>query len=656
MRGVCIFLLIFALSSTHTLSTNKKTYIMNKKTYLAIMLAAPLATACVNSDYDLSDINTEVEVPVKDLIVPIELKDFSLNSVIDINENDKIKEVNGEYAVVVDGDFESDKINVDPITTNVPKINDIKGTMQKKRPSEFVASNKRVMSRANDLGAPIAYYKIPSEFKPVIVTTDDLSEAIKKLKGAKIDTNLEVTINLDKAQKLAEYVSSLHIKDLKFQVPKGIDGEFCITNEAGEEFKPYDYDKTTGIVQFLRVDLTLSGIVTLKAHITGLDENALDNALHEIEGKVGKELTIDEKYGVQSGFLAVYESDRKDAASSRRRAAASNDDFFDMLPDNLEYLSTAKMDEVKVTSFSGEIDYDVKDFAMDNVSLTDVPDLLQQSGTNIGLANPQIYVHVVNPIADGKGNVVTASAKIDLAATLDDGTKKEYKMNLDSKVSASKKDNYFVLSPRQPEVMYAGYEEATWVPFDMLADLLRSNGNVTSTLDEVAQGGIPKSIDIKVTDAHVRSTNVVDYELGQTHQIHGNYLFYAPLEMSENSSIRYEETVDGWKESLEDVNVARLNVQAKVSTDVPFELQFRIKPIKEDGTTFDGEYSIATVPAKAKNEAIALTIAGSNLSGIDGIRIEALALSKEEGALRPDMNISITDLKVQVSGSYKGKF
>ena len=106
---------------------------MNKKTYLAIMLAAPLATACVNSDYDLSDINTEVEVPVKDLIVPIELKDFSLNSVIDINENDKIKEVNGEYAVVVDGDFESDKINVDPITTDVPKINDIKGTMQKKR-------------------------------------------------------------------------------------------------------------------------------------------------------------------------------------------------------------------------------------------------------------------------------------------------------------------------------------------------------------------------------------------------------------------------------------------------------------------------------------------------------------------------------------------
>lgn len=629
---------------------------MNKKTYLAIMLAAPLATACVNSDYDLDKVNTEVEVPVNDLIVPIELKSFSLNSVIDIEDNDKIKEVNGEYAVVVDGDFKSKEINVDPITPDVPKINDIKGTMQKKRPSEIAASAKRAASRANDLGLPIAYYTIPTEFKPVIMTTDDISEAIKKLKGAKIDTNLEVTINFDKAQKLIDYVSGLHIKDLKFKVPKGIDGEFSITNEAGAVFQPYNYDKQTGLVEFKKVDLSISGVATLRAHITGLDENALDNAIREVEGRLGKELFIDEQYGVESGFLAVYESDRKDAASSRRHAPSTNDEFFDMLPDDLEYLSTAKMDKVEVKSFSGEIDYNVEDFAMDNMELNDVPDLLQQSGTNIGLANPQIYIHVVNPIADGEGNVLAASAKIDLTATLEDGTKKDYKMNLDSQVDASKTDNFFVLSPRKPEVMYSGYEEAVWVPFDMLSDLLRSNSSVTTTLDEVNKGGIPKSVDIKVTDAHVRSNNVVDYELGQVHKIHGDYVFYAPLEMSENSSIRYEETVDGWTEDLQDVNVARLNVQAKVSTDVPFELQFRIKPIKADGTAFNGQYSIATVPAKAKNAVIALNIEGADFTGIDGIRIEALALSKEQGALRPDMNISISDLKVQVSGSYKGKF
>lgn len=630
---------------------------MNKKTYLAIMLAAPLATACVNSDYDLNDVNTEVEVPVNDLIVPIELKSFSLNSVIDIEENDKVKEVNGEYAVVVDGDFKSDEINVDPIKTAAPEIDDITGTMQKKRPSELNASSaKRVMNRANDLGAPIAYYTIPSEFKPVVVTTDDLSEAIKKLKGAKIDTNLEVTINLDKTQKLKDYVKSLHIKNLEFRLPKGIDGKFSITNAKGETFQPYEYNKQTGLVKFSVINLTVSGVVTLRAHITGLDENALDSAIRQLEGKVGSEFKLEENYGVAGGYLAIYESDQKDAASTRRRAAATNEAFFESLPPSLDYVSSAKMDEVTVTSFSGEIDYDVEDFAMDNVSLTDVPDLLQQSGTNIGLSNPQIYVHINNPMADGEGKVLKASAKIDLYATMEDDEVKAYKMNLDSQIDADKEDNYFVLSPRKPEKMYTGYEAATWVPFEMLADLLRSNGDVTTTLDDVAKGGIPKSIDIKVSDAHVRSKNVVNYELGQNYKIHGDYLFYAPLEMSENSSIRYEENVDGWKDDLEDINVVSLNVQAKVSTDVPFELQFRIKPIKEDGTTFDGEYRIATVPAMAKNEDITLTIAGSNFSGIDGIRIEALALSKEQGALRPDMNISISDLKVQVSGSYKGKF
>lgn len=629
---------------------------MNKKTYLAIMLAAPLATACVNNDYDLDDVNTEVEVPVKDLTVPIEFKSFNLSTMIDVEENDKIKEVDGEYAVVVDGDFKSDKINVDPIKTDAPKINDITGSMQKKHPSEVNASARRVARRAGDSDTPIAYYELPTEFKPVVVKTSELNEAIKKLKGAKIDTKLEVTLNLDKAQKLADYVKSLHIKDLRFQVPKGIDGEFSITNEDGVVFKPYNYDKTTGIVEFPRVDLTLSGIVTLKAHITGLDENALEYALREIEGQAGKEFAINERYGVESGYLVVLESDRKDAASSRRRAAGSNEDFFDMLPTSLDYVSTAKMDEVEVTSFSGEIDYDVKDFDMDNVSLTDVPDLLKQSGTNIGLANPQIYIRVENPIADGEGKVLTASAKIDLFATLDNGEVKAYKMNAGDNITVSSRDNCFVLSPRKPEKMYPGYEDAVHVPFEQLADLLRSGYNVTESLDNLAHGSIPNTIDIRLTDAHLRSNDVVDYRLGQTYQLHGDYLFYAPLEMSENSSIRYEETVDGWKEDLEDVNVVRMNVQAKVSTDVPFELQFRIKPIKEDGTAFAGNYSIATVPARAKNHAITLDIEGADLTGIDGIRIEALALSKEQGALRPDMNISISDLKVSVSGSYKGKF
>lgn len=629
---------------------------MNKKTYLAIMLAAPLATACVNNDYDLNDVNTEVEVPVKDLIVPIEFKDFNLSTMIDVDDNDKIKEVDGEYAVVVDGDFKSDKINVDPITTEAPKINDIQGTMEKMRPADVQASAKRVAMRADALGEPIAYYQIPAEFKPIVISTDNISEAIKSLKGAKIDTNLEVTINLDNAQILKEYVKSLHIKDLEFRLPKGIDGEFSITNANGETFQPYEYNKQTGIVKFSVINLTVSGVVTLRAHIIGLDENALDSAIRQLEGKVGSEFKLEENYGVTGGYLAIYESDQKDAASTRRRAAATNEAFFESLPPSLDYVSSAKMDEVKVTSFSGEIDYDVKDFAMDNVSLTDVPDLLQQSGTSIGLTNPQIYIHVVNPMADGKGNVLKASAKIDLYATMDDGEVKAYKMDLDNQINAGETDNYFVLSPSKPAKMYAGYEKATWVPFEMLADLLRSNGSVSTTLDDVAQDGMPKSIDIKVTDAHVRSTNVVDYKLGQTHQIHGDYLFYAPLEMSENSSIRYEETVDGWKEDLEDINVVRMNVQAKVSTDVPFELQFRIKPIKEDGTAFAGNYTIATVPAKAKNEVISLNIEGANFSGIDGIRIEALALSKEQGALRPDMNISISGLKVQVSGSYKGKF
>lgn len=57
-------------------------------TPLAAML---LLTGCIDDNYDLSNINTTSEVKVDGLIIPVNVKDVTLNSVIDLDENSDVK-------------------------------------------------------------------------------------------------------------------------------------------------------------------------------------------------------------------------------------------------------------------------------------------------------------------------------------------------------------------------------------------------------------------------------------------------------------------------------------------------------------------------------------------------------------------------------------
>lgn len=628
---------------------------MNKKTYLAIMLAAPLATACVNNDYNLSDVDTTLEMPVKDLVVPITLSDFSLETVLDIEDNDKIRDVNGEYAVVTDGNFKSDRIDIDKFVVPAVDIEPIVGEMTKRRPSERANSQRRVAKKAAPEGELVAYYDIPKDHEKIEASTADLSNAIKSLQGVAVDTELSVTVDLDKESRLKDLVKGVHIEDFEFTLPRGIQGEMSITTPY-DKYEP-NYDPETGRVSFkgICIDIDSSGEITLNAHITGLDENAMAEAIKRIDETNETTFVLDEEYGVTSGYLAVYMSDAPEQASHARRISDIAA-FFNSLPETLDYKTTAMMKDVTVDAFSGEIDYAIDDFNAENVSLADVPDLLQQSGTNISLANPQLYVYIENPMADGTGSTISASAQVNLKAHFADGSDKSYNMDVNKSINAGSRHNYFLLSPEDVPVekRYTGFESAQHISFEALSDILASSTGPTTSLDK-PQGSMPESVDVSVTNAHIFGKDIKEYELGQSYNINGYYVFYAPLEVKENSSIRYEETVDGWEESLEDVVIEKLDVTATISTDVPFELQLRVRPIKADGTTFDGTYSTVTIPANASGNTKTLSVDNCTLTGLDGIRLEALAVAKETNALRPDMKISIKDLKVKVSGAYKSK-
>ncbi len=75
---------------------------------------------CIDENYDLSDIDTTVQIDVKDLVIPLNMSEMRLNSIIDLDDDGVLKEINGEYVIIQEGDLHSDEIKINSIEIDSP--------------------------------------------------------------------------------------------------------------------------------------------------------------------------------------------------------------------------------------------------------------------------------------------------------------------------------------------------------------------------------------------------------------------------------------------------------------------------------------------------------------------------------------------------------
>lgn len=628
---------------------------MKKHYFWAFMLVVPAAIVSC-SDIDLNDVDMNVEVPVKDMTIPLNLSKMTLGSMLDVDNDGKLREINGDYAVVVEGSYKSDKIHVPAFTAKAEDIADISGKIAKTKPGAKSAKRTR---RAVDYSNPkvVAEYLLPQTKEILKAHASEIDEAIQKLREVKVNTTFHFTLDIDKTGKILEKVKAIHVEDFCVQLPRGIVGSISIMNGDGRTVVA-DYSSETGLVSFVGKNIyTTTGKLEIVGEVTGFNADLLEEAFHSVEssnGRAGRaansgELNINEKVGVESGKAVVYDTDFRDSN-------LSENEMFDSLPDVLAYQSQGAMEDVKVTEVSGSFAYKVDDFRLDDVSLGDIPEVLQQSGTSLHLDNPQVYVDLHNPVVDGAGKPISVSTDLAIEAKSKSGKVHEY--NLEGKVEANTTDYFFYLSPKavDEKEKYEGFEGAKHIQFEALADVFSciDDAGSAATIDEAAGEGLPESISISATNTQVFGENVKDFPLDKDYFIDGHYAFVAPLALSENSRIKYTEVADGWHDDVEGLVITKLVLSANVTTDVPFELQFRVTPIDVRGERIEGEYTTLVIPANAQNAPIELVIKG-DIHNLDGVKFDALALSKDARTLQPGLNISISDLKVKVSGKYEAE-
>lgn len=574
-------------------------------------------SSCMDNAYDLSDIDTSVRFNVKELTIPMNLDVITFDQVFDINDDSEVKveqDENGNpiYAVKIKGDFKSDDIRVNAFKTSTPDIKPIDSELELRTG----ASIPTVPSIPGiEVPAIHFHYPITEELTSISTTSENVDKAIKEIKTLEVATMITTVIEIDKTIP-SSIMNNIKVEGLKVQYPKGL--------IAAPQGVKGTYDSETGIFVVEEALTPRNGQIELSLDVTGIDFKQSEASFDA--GDPGM-FTFEDKVGVKEGFVNVY--------------------INEMPPSRINFSIRPTMKAIHVRKFTGKIEYAVERFNINPIEINDIPDLINQEGTSIKLANPQLYLSMSNPLKDylpylpvSAGFEFVAERNKDKASyTLDNG-----KMTTDN----TNKSNQYVLSPNNPSQRQEGYATAQHVKFTGLSNILDVNNQ-----------GIPSTIKVNVIEPLINETAIENFELGQKlNGVSGNYLFYAPLQLQDQSTIKYEDTIDEWNdEDVDKMAISEVKLDFTATTEVPIAMELTVVPIDKEGKVITGVKSnTVEVPAKAQNADVHFKITG-DIKHLDGVKITAkLTNIGNDTALAPQLKLIVKNLKATLTGYYEDEF
>ncbi|MBP3213941.1 MAG: hypothetical protein J6M19_03785 [Bacteroidaceae bacterium] len=584
-------------------------------------LSLLVLSACTDSAYDLSDIDTTAKFAAEELVVPINLDYAILDQVLDIDDdNEEVIDTidaagNKIYAIRKEGTFQSAPISVSAFTvSNV----DIKSTT-----TQLTLED---LPPAGYPGGIKARYVIATAENPIVTTfeasTTNFDKSIKYIESVGVSTKFVIKIHLalnENGGKIASNIlRNIKIEGVKIQFPEGL------TAKASRG----TFDPATGILDLSGQALVPdnNGDMSVTLSVTALD--ATKENVEASYDAGNRHLIYADQLAIVSGEANVY----VDA------------DF----PRSVFLTSAPALDNIRVKSFTGRIEYEVEDFDIDPVNLGNIPDLINQSGTELMLENPQLYLSVTNPMASydvyfktefqltSRRKQKSQVFEIDANPTTGERTFRTVK---------GEEESHFVMTPHpDAEFRYKGYENPITVPFSGMRNILHG------------VDGIPTTIEVEAVNPILPEQRVENFVLGETlDAVKGRYAFYAPLQLSDDSRIVYTDTIDGWNDKdVDAITIDKLVLNFDATTEVPFEMDLTVLPLGTDGKPMEGVTSTtAHVNAQAENQPIEISIEG-NITHLDGLLIKAKLVSKgSESVLSPEMKLYMDNAQATVTGYYE---
>ena len=584
-------------------------------------LSLIMVSSCTDSSYDLDNVDTTARFKANDLIVPINLDVLTFDQVLDLDENSeivKMKDPNGRdiYAVKKEGTFNSSEINVDKITAH---------------PS--IGTTTAVLSQTGMLPSGFTAEFDIIGVAPTVFTANatDIDEAILRVDTLGVASTLTTTLTLSAppGSGSIDWANAVTIKNLKIEFPAGIKcttdkGTFIETNPTMKDYSLLDLSS-------VNLKPNSSGKIEITLNVTDYyTVTKSDNTKNIDFDPNAQTLSISDQVKIQTGTIELY------------NASAS-------FPSSINFKIAPTMDDLVVNTFTGSVNYKVKDFDIDPIDLNNLPDFLNQEGTKLGLENPQIYLGLNNPVGNfqnqkhddyvylqtdfvmtpERDGVVAAPCALPAPFVIPGGTTAEQQ---------------FVMSPKNPSPnFYPGYGTPTFVSYPKLKDVLTETD------------GIPTKITVKASP-ELPTQDVSKFTLGtDLGKVDGRYTFYAPLQLSNNTTIHYTDTLDGWNdEDVDKLNITALKLNMTVTTEVSFPIELTIVPTTFNSKPIPGvTANTVTLPAGAMDYPFEVVFHGE-IAHLDGLLLKAKVVNGDDQTiLGPTMKILMKNSKATLTGYYE---
>ena len=577
---------------------------------LTLLVLIPVSS-CIDKNYDLSDIDTTSQLKVKDLVVPLNIDVITLGDIFNVKENDNIQEVslNGNkfYAIHKSGTLHSDKFVIPSFTSPAPNLL-----------PDIINYHTGITSQTigNRLTLPMAQ---PIE-NDLIYKAEGIDGSIVTLDDIYTD-RLTFTI-LFNALNLPSGINA-SLNEISIVLPKGL------TLDSSDI--DFIYNSSTGRLSIKSLPL-VNGEARLSISVNTVNLPANGCRISN------QSFTFSSCLNIERANLIV-------------EPVSSNE----TIPSDIRLQASYILSDMVVRALTGDIEYyfDGNGIAFPSIDLSVLPDFIAGTGTNLILANPQVYLSVNNPLTAlgldwTSGFQVTAvrTAQPSKSYGLDYGH-----IGVDHSKPLGERYNYR-LSPdleKDQILIPTGYENPEHVMFSGLREVLSGEG-------------LPDQLDLKFVDPKIFRQHI-DKLLLDTEfpALEGNWELIAPLALTNlddnRSQIIYSKTDKGWHDTrLYDMTIETLELTMKVDNDLPLEATLNGYPIDITGQQI-GNVSIegAVVPANAKDQEVKLYITGE-VKKLDGITFTAFVYPDSDKPLSSSQTLRLKEIKAKVSGYYVKKF
>lgn len=607
---------------------------MKKITFFAVALASLLLnTSCVDNNYDLSDIDTNSRFNISGLTVPVNMDPVKLDLMLDIADDSDVKtDANGNYYFMKEGTFSSNPINVAKIKLTKPLVDfdgkvsvsicldaDVKAKMQQYAGNMTIGeilANPTIMEligiKPTDKILDINFNSA-SATNEINLSASGIDESVRSIEMLGIDpAHLAIKVQINGIKKV---IDPFAINNLTLVMPKG----FSVDTKPGTTYNPAEglltadggkYNLDQNYVADL--SLTVKGIKYSQFEEPGM--KVFDPAKHTFSYK---------KSCSASGSAILTFADLKSTATYADIVALEN-------TNTVTYECNIGFDkDLVINSFKGDITYSMDDIMVDPVTISNVPDMLKENGTNIDLTNPQIYLSMNNHL-----NEYGISVNTELEIKGNNTITAPFSIN-------STPQTNIVLSPLASDLYHAqGYTH-------------QEVKTLTTIVGSQEGQSFPEILNIRVLKPEVPSTTLAKtMELGKDIDgVEGKWEFYTRLSLTDKTKIKYTKEWDDWGD--EDLNGLTVN-NAKVSVTLQKDIMLDAESIEFILVGNKGQLRGQTSLTGDASQDIVIDLTGGPVSEIMGAKLNVHLKGMNEG-LNKNQTIKISNLKVVVDGYYDRK-